>query len=93
MGITIGMYSGHPRNRGLIPGSFTKFCLNVSVQTDVLSHPASYPVRIGGCFLGLNRPRHESKYLPTNHAKTKMNGAVTQLPYTPSRFAREVIYL
>lgn len=41
VGITTGIQPGHLRDRGSIPGSFTKFCPVVSVQTDALSHPAS----------------------------------------------------
>jgi hypothetical protein len=93
VGIKTGMQPEHPRDHGSIPGSFIKCCLGVSVQTDALPHPASYPVRIGGCFLGLSRPRYESNYLPANHAKTRINGAVTQFPHTLLQIAWELIYL
>jgi hypothetical protein len=52
-----------------------------SVQTDSGAQPASYPMGIGGSFLGVKRPGRKVNHSTPSSAKVKNGGARPPLPH------------
>jgi hypothetical protein len=76
VGIATMIQTGHPRNRGSIPGRGKIFSVLSNVQTGFGTLTQFNKIGIGGCFSGDKAARREGDYSPPSRADVKNGGAV-----------------
>jgi hypothetical protein len=85
------LQAGRSRSGGSILGWGEKFFLPHKVQKCSGARPTSYPIVAVDCFSGEKRQGREAGHLSPCSAEVMNGGAISPLPYTPSRYGASLI--